>query len=219
MGIFEYFRRYTLRKQRRAEITFNTKMAEMTRKANAIKRNADRLKAKALEYEQKGDHASAVSTAAAAMHQEKNYRAALETMQTCRNMHEQVKSQNALKDLIATCTEMARSITADANVDGFISAQNALTQTMDDLQQSSEALTAVQEGFTINTDMQVRNEAGEQALAQIMAELAPKAEPVRIEEPRVLPAVEAPVQAQAQDDQHKEWADDRRKILAALENA
>lgn len=212
MKIFSFFRRYSIQKQRRAEMEFNRQMAELNRQAAAIKRQSDRLKAEAIRYEQSGDHKSAVSAAAAAVHQEKNYISAMNTMQTCKNMHVQAKSQKALKQLIASCAAMARDVSRDADVADMIAAQNDFVQTMEALEQSRDALEAAQEGFNAETEVQVRNEAGEQALAQIMGQQAPKAAAARIEEPRKLPVVNNEEQAA----QHKEWADDRRRILADL---
>ncbi len=212
MKIFSFFRRYSLQKHRRAEMEFNRQMAELTRQSAAIKRQSDRLKAEAIRYEQNGDHKSAVSAAAAAAHQEKNYLSALNTIQTCKNMHVQAKSQKALKALIASCTAMARNVTRDADVDGMIHAQNEFIQMMEELEKSSEDMMALQEGFNTETEAQVRSEAGEKALAQIMGQAAAKAEPAHIEEPKVLPVANKQEQAA----QHKEWADDRRRILADL---
>lgn len=212
MKMFSFFRRYSLQKQRRAEMEFNRQMAELNRQAAYIKRQAAQLRDEAIRCEQNGDHQRAVSAAAAAVHQEKSYLSALNTMQTCKNMHVQAKSQKALKELVKSCTEMARRVSRDADVDGMIAAQNDFTQTMEELEQSRDALEAVQEGFNAETETQVRNEAGEQALAQIMGQLSPSAEPTRIEAQKKLPVANDEEQVA----QHREWADDRRRILADL---
>ncbi len=212
MSIFDFFRRYGMQKQRRIETEFNCHIAELNRKAAAIKRQAERLKAEAIQFEKDGDHKRAVSAASAAMQQEKSYASALHTIQTCKNMHVQAKSQKAMKELIASCASMARSVSADADASEFIRVQSDFARTMEELEQSREALEAVQEGFTVGTDVQVRNEAGERALAQLMEQASPKPSPVAIESPAVLPAAETDDKADA----HKEWAEDRRKILAEM---
>lgn len=212
MSIFDMFRRYSRQKQRRIEMEFSRNIAELTRKASTIKRQADRLKAEAVQFEKAGDHKRAVSAAASAAQQEKSYQSALNTIQICKNMHVQVKSQKAMKELIASCASMAKSVSADADPAAYIEAQNDFTRTMEELEQSRDALEAAQEGFTIGTQEQIRNEAGEQALAQIMEQLAPKEVPARVESSAALPASEKDPQSA----QHKEWADDRRKILAEM---
>lgn len=212
MKIWEYFRRRSLQKQRRIELEFNRKMAELNRQAISMKRQSDHLKAEAIRHEQNGDHKSAVAAAAAAVHQEKSYISAMNTMQTCRNMHAQVKSQKALKELIGACAEMARSVSRDAAMEDMIVVQNEFAQTMEELEQTRDALEAVQEGFTADTEAEVRNEAGERALAQIMGQLAPANEPAALEAPMPMTVAD---EAEAAE-QQKEWADERRRILADL---
>lgn len=213
MKIFTFFRRRSMQKQRRAEMEFNRQMAELNRQASAIKRQSDRLKAEAIHFEQTGDHKRAVAAAAAAAHQEKSYISALNTMQTCKNMHAQAKSQKALKDLISSCAAMAHAVSRDADVSGMIAVQNDFAQTMEELEQSREALEAAQEGFNVETEVQVRNEAGEEALAQLMGNVAPvRQEPARIEEPKSLAAGDSP-QLRAE---HKAWADERLRVLGPL---
>lgn len=211
MSIFDFFRRHSERKQRQIETEFSCRMAELTRKASAIKRQAERLKAEAVQFERAGDHKRAVSAAAAAAQQEKSYMSALQTIQTCKTMHVQVKSQKAMKELIASCAAVARSVSADANSTEYIEAQSDFARTMEELEQSREALEAAQEGFNAGTEVQVRNEAGEQALARIMEQAQPKTLPVSIE-----PAAALPASDQNKADEHKEWAEERRKILAEM---
>lgn len=212
MSIFSYIRRYKVRKQRRMEMDFSRKMAELTRSASTIKRQADRLKSEAVQLEKSGDHQRAVSAAASAMQQEKSYQAALAALQNCKNMHVQVKSQKEMKDMIAACTELARRVSDDADTTAYIEAQNDFARTMEELEQSRDALEAVQEGFAPGTQDQIRNEAGERALAQMMAQLAPKEEINHTETAPSLPAGEKDPQLA----QHQEWADDRRRILAEM---
>lgn len=212
MSIFDCFRRYSTRKQRQIEMEFNRRMAELTRKASSIKRQADRLKMEAIQLEKSGDHQRAVSAAAASSQQTKSYMSALHTIQTCKNLHMQVKSQKAMKELLASCTDMARSVCSDADAAKYMETQSDFVQTMEELEQSSEALSAVQEGFTTDTDVQIRNEVGEQILAQFMEELLPKAPSAKAEPPAALPVSEQ----DPKDDQHKAWADDRRRLLAEM---
>ncbi len=212
MSIFDLFRRYNRQKQRRIEMEFSRKMAELTRNASAFKRQADRLKTEAVQLERAGDHRRAVSAAASAAQQEKSYQSALNTIQNCKNVHVQVKSQKAMKELIASCASMARSVSADADPADYIEAQNDFTRTMEELEQSRDALEAAQESFTMGAQEQIRNEAGEQALAQIMEQLTPKEAPARIEPSAALPELEQDPKIA----QHKEWADDRRRILAEM---
>ena len=212
MMIWEYFHRRSLQKQRRIELEFNRKMAELNRQAISMKRRSDHLKAEAVRHEQNGDHKSAVTAAAAAVHQEKSYISAMSTMQTCRNMHAQIKSQKALKELIGACAEMARSVSRDAAMDDLIVVQNDFAQTMEELEQTRDVLEAVQEGFTADTEAEVRNEAGERALAQIMSQLAPANETAALEAPMPMTVADEAQEAE----QQKEWADERRRILADL---
>lgn len=208
MSIFDFFHRYNSRKQRRAEIEFNRNMAELNRKASGIKRSSDQLKEKAIQLEGAGDHQRAVSVAAIAVRQEKTYNSAMETLQTCKNMNAQVKSQKALEDLLGSCSKIAQSVCGKANPSKCLEAQSKFAQVRDELSETNEILASTLEGFNTDTEAQVRNEAGENALAQIMAErTSAQAEP----------PVAPPVSEKAStDDQHKAWADDRRKILAEM---
>lgn len=210
MKIFSFFRRYSVQKQRRAELEFNRQMAELNRQAVLIKRQSERLKAEAIQHENNGEHKRAVSAAAAAAHQEKSYLAAINTIQTCKNMHLQAKSQKALKELISACTMMAQTATRDADVDGLLTAQQDFADTMEALEQTRDALDAVQEGFNADADAEVRNEAGEKALAQIMGQMVSEKQPALAQAQPKLAAV------QEEENKHREWADDRRRILADL---
>lgn len=212
MSILDYFRRYSRQKQRRNEMELCRKIAELTRKASTIKRQADRLKAEAVQFEKAGDHKRAVSAAASAAQQEKSYQSALNALQNCKNMHVQVKSQKEMKELITSCTLIIKKVCDDADTVDYIKAQNDFAQTMEEMEQSRDALEAAQEGFALGTQEQVRNEAGEQALAQIMEQLTPREAPPRMEPSAAFTVSEQdPTSAQ-----HKEWADDRRKILAEM---
>lgn len=211
MKLFSYFRRRNQLKQRRAEMEFNRQMAELNRQAAGIKRQADRLKAEAIHFEQSGDHQRAVSSAAAAAFQEKSYSSALNTLQTCKTMHTQTKTGIDLKNLIAACAAMAREVSRDADVSGMIAVQDDFTQTMEELEQSREALEAAQEGFNLETDVHVRNEAGELALAQLMESVAP-ARPMLVEETVSLPQGDTP----ALRAEHKAWVDDRLRAIGVL---
>lgn len=208
MSIFDFFHRRSTRKQRQAEVEFNRHMAELNREAFGIKRQSEKLKAEAIRLENSGDHQGAMAAALAAKQQEKSYQSAQSTIQTCKTMHVQVKSQKAMEALLRHSSEMARRVRIDANAEKFFKIQSDFSQARDELKEASESLEAVQEGFNTDTEAQVRNEAGEKALAQIMEERTS----AQAEAPAVLPVPEQT----STDDQHKAWADDRRKLLAEM---
>ena len=213
MSIFDCFRRYNTRRQRQAQIAVNCSMAELNRKALGIKREAEKSKAEAIRLEQSGEHQSAVAAALAAEQLENSYKAAKSTIQKCKNMHAQVKSQKAMEELLKNCSEIVRGVCADADPLHYLKIQSDFEQARDDLREASENMAAAQEGFATDVDAQIRNEAGEAALARIQAEQLPSATaPAKAE-----PAAARPVPERAStDDQHRAWADDRRRLLAEM---
>lgn len=212
MSIFDFIRRYRQQRQRRNEMEVHRKIAEATRKASTFKRQADRLKAEAIQLEKAGDHQRAVATAALAVQQEKNHQNTLLALQNCKIAQVQVKSRKEMKETIAAFTSLIRDISADADPAEYMEVQNEFTRTMEELEESRDALEAVQEGFSMGMQEQVRNEAGEQALAQIMEQQEPKEAPAPAEVAAALPEPKQDPKLA----QHKEWAEERRKILAEM---
>lgn len=199
--------------QRREDMNFHLKIAELKRHAATIRKEADRAKTEAVQLERSGDHGRAVAKAAAADNQEKSYRTALTTISTCESMHAQAKTQNALKQLMISCRDISLAVTKEADMEGAVKAQTQLQQAAVRLEESQEAMAAFQEGFDVSADPQLRNEAGEAALAQIMQEQAEKdkqAVPALPEEPKAIPA--------PQDEAHQQWVAQRRKMLTEMAN-
>ena len=195
--------------QRREEMNFRLKMAELKRHAAAIRKEADRTKAEAVQLERSGDHSRAVAKAAAAANQEKSYRTALNTISACESMHAQAKTQNALKQLMISCRDMSLAVTREADMEGAVKAQTQLQQAAVRLEESQEAMAAFQEGFDADADPQLRNEAGEAALAKILREQAEK-------DKQPLPALPDEAQAAPQDEAHQQWVAQRRQMLTEM---
>ena len=128
--------------QRREDMNFRLKVAELKRHAATIRKEADRTKAEAIALERGGDHSRAVAKASAAANQEKSYRTALNTISTCESMHAQAKTQNALKQLMISCKDMSLAVTREADMEGAIKAQTQLQQAAVRLEESQEAMAA-----------------------------------------------------------------------------
>lgn len=212
MRFLHFFRFHSVRAeaQRKAEMEFRLKMAGLKRNAAAIRKEADRTKAEAISLEKSGDHSRAVAKAAAAANQEKSYHTALNTISMCENIHDQAKTQNALKQLMISCKDMSATVTGEADIDGAIKAQTQLQDAAARLEASQEAMAAFQEGFDLDTDPQVRNEVGEAALAKILEENAKKEQQVTAE-----PAKEE-TPSETTTANHQQWVADRRKTLSEL---
>ena len=199
--------------QRREEMNFRLKIAELKRHADTIHKEAERTKAEAIRLERSGDHGRAVAKASAAANQEKSYNTALNTISTCESMHTQAKTQNALKQLMITCRDLSLAVTNEADMEGAIKAQTQLQEAAVRLEESQEAMTAFQEGFDVSTDPQLRNEAGEEALAQIMQEQAEKDKTITLKAPEEQQNVRI-----AQDEAHQQWVAQRRQMLNEMVN-
>lgn len=201
---------------REAELQFRYKIAEMNRTAATIKRDADKLKGQAIAFEQSGQHQRAVSAAAAAKTYERSYDTALQTIQDATLTHIQAKNQKNLIDMMVNCTELAKGVIKEINPTHIIDVQQEFEASKEELNQSQAALTALQEGFTPETELDIRNEAGEMALKELMATVTPQLKQ------DALPAVNsafsaiAPMEDEHQTLDHTEWINDRRKQLAEM---
>jgi len=198
--------------ERKKEMEYRLQIAELKRDAAFIKKEAERCKMEAIRLETAGEHASAVSMAATAANQERNYASAMNTIRTCESLHAQAKTQNALKKMMRSCTVLSETVRAEVDVEGIIKAQTEMQRAMDTLEQSREALEAVQEGFDTDEAYHVRDEAGEEALARIMTEIAP------IEQTK--PIQEAEKNTQEKDtvktNGQTEWIKERQRMLAEM---
>lgn len=210
-GIFQS-RQSVAESERKKEMEYRLQIAELKRDAASIKKEAERCKLEAIRLETAGEHSSAVSMAATAANQERNYVSAMNTIRTCESLHTQAKTQNALKKMMRSCTALSETVRTEVDVEGIVKAQTEMQRATYMLEQSREAFEAVQEGFEADDSIHVRNDAGEAALAQIMSEM------VQEEQSKVVHQEETNNQKDEtpKTDEQTEWIKERHKTLAEM---
>lgn len=226
MKISEFFNRLFGRRKRandqQSELNYRIALSEVRRQATAMRKEVDRCRNEAYRLEVSGNHAAAVSKAAEAANSQKAYEAAQSTLQRCESMHAQAKSQRLLTNLLAVCESMSAQVIDQVDTNSALRIQTRLQQTTAQMEEVQEGMTAFQEGFEPNAEPSLRTTAGEDALADIMAERAARAVPA---EPAALPAEPAPVTVEpaqapilADDDlaTHAEWVREKRRQLADI---
>lgn len=207
-------RRYREKVRRENEMNRRMSQLRINRQVESIRRRAEKAKQEALSLEQGGNHVAAVAKASVAANLEKTFQMASSRVATCENVRIQGETQKELRDLLVACNEMTKTVIKDVDVDGALAAQAALEEADLKLAETQEAMVSFQEGFSRETTVEQRNEAGEDALAKILKEYggknAEKAEPVV--EPAALPEPANEVELNA----HQEWRTQRSKMLEEL---
>jgi len=224
MKISEFFKRFFSRRKRtneqQSELNFRITLSEVRRQATAMRKEVERCRNEAYRLEMSGNHAAAVSKAAEAANSQKAYEAAQNALQRCESMHAQAKSQKLLTNLLSTCETMSEMVIDQVDTDEALRIQTRLQQTTAQMEEVQEGMAAFQEGFEPNAEPALRMAAGEDALADIIAERAARETPV---EPIALPAEPAdrepapvPLAEDADLATHAEWVREKRRQLADI---
>lgn len=168
MSIIDRFRRMKREEERKEEINYRVKLADVKRQAQRMKANTEKAKNEACRLEISGDHAAAVSKALEAANNEKAYQAALETLRRCENMHAQAKTQKNLMNLLVDCESVSKKVIDQIDTKGAAKAQERLQQTNILMEQVQQGMQEFQEGFEPIGE-ELINISGEEELAAIMA--------------------------------------------------
>ena len=220
MKFFErFFRRRKRSSEQQTELNYRIALSEVRRQATAMRREVERCRNEAYRLEMDGNHAAAVSKAAEAANSQKAYEAAQSTLQRCESMHAQAKSQRLLTNLLSVCESMSANVLEQVDTNGALRIQTRLQQTTAQMEEVQEGMAAFQEGFEPNTEPALRTAAGEDALADSMAERAVKTDPVvPIADPG--PAIEdhasMPIPTDEDLSTHAEWVREKRRQLADI---
>ena len=169
-GIFgSFFRRKSRAAERRYELNYRMELADLRRKAEHLKRDAQQCRKKHINCKFPGTHFGSIK-ASMAMNHEKGYQTYLRMIRQCETMYAQSKTQKALMDLMKGCQDVSTAVIKQVDTEGVIKAQERLQQTSIQMDQLQESMRIFQEGFEPDADPSVREIAGEEALAAIMAE-------------------------------------------------
>ena len=220
MKFFErLFRRSRRKSDQQSELNYRIALSEVRRQATAMGREVERCRNEAYRLEMSGNHAAAVSKAAEAANNQKAYEAAQSTLQRCQTMHAQARSQKMLTNLLTVCESMSANVMDQVDTNAALRIQTRLQQTTAAMEEAQEGMAAFQEGFEPNAEPALRVAAGEDALAEIMAERAAREAVSTQPEPPALPAeaVEAPADASDEDIAARaEWLRQKRRELADI---
>lgn len=211
--LVRFFRRKSRAAERRYELNYRMELADLRRKAEHLKRDAQQCREEAHQLQVSGEHISAVSKASMAMNHEKGYQTYLRMIRQCETMYAQSKTQKALMDLMKGCQDVSTAVIKQVDTEGVIKAQERLQQTSIQMDQLQESMRIFQEGFEPDADPSVREIAGEEALAAIMAEYEQKpAAPAGVREEIIEDAPETDTAELVSD----EWAQQKRLELQEL---
>ena len=213
------FRRSSREADQQKELNYRIALSEVRRQASAMRKEAERCRNEAYRLEVGGNHAAAVSKAAEAANSQKAYEAAQSTLQRCESMHAQARSQKLLTNLMAVCESMSANVMDQIDTTEAMRVQTRLAQTTAAMEEAQEGMAAFQEGFEPNAEPALRVAAGEDALAEIMAERAPRE---AVAEPAALPVEPAAQTAEPAADRdgelisQAEWLREKRRQLADI---
>ena len=205
--LFASGRKARMEVERKEELSYRVKLAEVRRQAEHMKRENERARGEAYRLEVAGDHEGAVSKALEAANSEKAYKTAVSTILRCESMHAQAKTQRSLTNLLSDCEAVSLSVMGQVDTEDAVKVQTRLQQTAAEMEQAQESMAAFQESFDPMADSPVTSSAGEDALAAILAERAPAAAP----EP--LPEKAEKAESAEKDD---EWLREKRRQIAEM---
>lgn len=196
---------------REKEMDYRMKLAKARRETETIRKNMIRQKMQAIEYEKKGEHDKAVALALQSQNKQKTLATAEMQMQKCANIHDMAETQKSMTAIMETCRDLSNGIVELADMEGAMQIQAENEEALARLIDTGEQMEMYAEG--INGDMmpEVRSDAGEEALAAILAEHEQTEQP-KVSLPEIRP-VKATVEEKNKED---EWMKSRREDLQSL---
>lgn len=216
-GLIRYFRRSRAEKMRRKELELRMKLSEARREADTLRRGAENARKDAVRLEAAGKHNEAVSKALEAKNKDALYATARKNVEQCELVYEQAKAHKATMESIRIGTQLAQAVIGEVDMEEAENLTAEMQAMNEQLTHTQEALTAFQEGFASGDDNTLRDLAGEEALADLMAAAAPAkkteapaAEPVKSAE------TPAPAEKAEGGEDQQEWLNAQRRKLAEL---
>lgn len=196
---------------REKEMDYRMKLAKARRETETIRKNMIRQKMQAIEYEKKGEHDKAVALALQSQNKQKTLATAEMQMQKCANIHDMAETQKSMTAIMETCRDLSNGIVEYADMESAMQIQAENEEALAKLIDTGEQMEMYAEG--INGDMmpEVRNGAGEEALAAILAEHDQTTQ-AKVSLPEIRPA-KAIEEEKPQED---EWMKSRREDLQRL---
>ena len=197
--------------ERDNEMDYRTKKSKARRQIETIRRDMERLKLEAYDHEKHGEHEKAVSKALQAANKQKMLVRANVQLQKCTELHDMAKTQQTMTDILETCRDLSNGIVNLADMEEALKVQAENEEALACLEDTGEQMEMYAEGITADLMPEVRNVAGEAALAEIMA-CQEQVEPIRNELPEIRP--ETIRNAQTEED--AAWIQSRRENLRTL---
>ena len=197
--------------ERDNEMDYRTKKSKARRQIETIRREMERLKLEACDHEKHGEHEKAVSKALQAANKQKMLASANKQLQKCTDLHDMAKTQQTMTDILETCRDLSNGIVDLADMEEALKVQAENEEALARLEDTGEQMEMYAEGITTDLMPEVRNAAGEAALAEIMADQE-QAEPIRTE----LPGIRPEVIRNTQTEEDAAWIQSRREDLRTL---
>ena len=124
-------------------------------------------------------------------------------MQKYEMAHDKAESMQLIRESYELMNEAGEMVTDMADIQGFekVKAKNEEMQLR--MEQTNEQLEMISEGVSLDTDEEVRNESGEAALREIMAQFEGGRKEKEQEKVEALPEAE----------ERRAWAESRREAL------
>ncbi len=196
---------------REKEMDYRMKLARARRETETIRKNMLRQKMQAIEYEKKGEHDKAVALALQSQNKQKTLATAEMQMQKCANIHDMAETQKSMTAIMETCRDLSNGIVELADMEGAMQIQAENEEALARLIDTGEQMEMYAEG--INGDMmpEVRSDAGEEALAAILAE-----QDQTVQHKVSLPEIRPVKATEEEKNQEDEWMKSRREDLQHL---
>lgn len=181
MKLFEklFGRKDTRELEQKERMEYLKKTRAANRKLETLRRQVEKDKNAALDAEKNGNHALATSLALRVQNNRKILTAAERDLERTEMVYQTIRAQKQVTDVIATCNELTKGCLKGIDtvrVDKIRAENDTLRDT---LQTRMEEMEAMSEGLDIGMGGLERNQAGEEALAELMGTVAkPAAAPV-----------------------------------------
>ncbi|MBQ6527159.1 MAG: hypothetical protein IJI38_01415 [Clostridia bacterium] len=188
---------------REKEIHYRTRLKKLSHHAQSLERKAEAGRMEAYRLEKNGEHDKAVRVASQAMNSANIARTVNSEVQKYEMAHDKAESMQLIRESYELMNEAGEMVTDMADIQGFekVKAKNEEMQLR--MEQTNEQLEMISEGVSLDTDEEVRNESGEAALREIMAQFEGGRKEKEQEKVEALPEAE----------ERRAWAESRREAL------
>ena len=196
--------RTSAQKAREREIRYRMKMKKLQNHARQLERKAETGRLEAYRLGKNGEHEKAGQAASQAMNSGNIARTVSTEIQKCENAHDKAESTRLIRESYLLMNEAGEMVTDMADVRGFEIAKAKNEEMRLRMEQTNEQLDLIQEGMDLDAAGETRNEAGEAALAEIMAQFG--------ESPVTAP-VPAETAVPLSDEDRRAWVQSRKEAI------